>query len=75
VKNGRPPLSGIPAAALAFCVLLFLPGLLGAADPSGLLPEGEAAPAIESVTIEGTPFVLQEELAGGPVFLVFWSIF
>jgi hypothetical protein len=27
------------------------------------------------VTMEGKPFVLEEELTGGPIFLVFWSIF
>jgi len=65
----------VPAMILAFGLLLCLPATGSAADASELLPPGAAAPALTGVTMEGKPFVLEEELAGGPIFLVFWSIF
>jgi len=65
----------MPAMILFFGLLLCLPAAGGAADANELLPPGAAAPAFTGVTMEGKPFVLEEELAGGPIFLVFWSIF
>jgi len=64
-----------PAMILALGLLLCLPAAGSAADASELLAPGAAAPAFTGVTMEGKPFVLEEELAGGPIFLVFWSIF
>jgi len=65
----------VPAMILVLGLLLCLPAAAGAADAGELLPAGEAAPAFTAVTMEGKPFVLEEELTGGPIFLVFWSIF
>ena len=65
--------TAVPAALLAG--LLLLPVAAGGAETAELLPAGEAAPAFEAVTIDGSPFVFEEEISGGPIFLVFWSIF
>jgi hypothetical protein len=63
-------------AAWAAALLLAMPGSAAAADqPDGLLPTGIEAPRFESVDIDGNPYVLADDLARGPVFLVFWSIF
>ena len=63
------------AAGLFGLLLLAAPAALKAADIGKLLPPGQAAPMFEAVDLDGSPFSLQEELARGPVFLVFWSIF
>jgi hypothetical protein len=65
----------LAAMILALGLLFFLPAAAVAAAANELLPPGETAPAFTAVTMEGKPFVLEEELAGGPIFLVFWSIF
>ena len=68
--------------ARALVALALGTALLGGAMPAvaaddwgDLLPPGEKAPAFEAVAMDGQPFALQEALAEGPVFLVFWSIF
>ena len=66
------------AAVVAFTVLglcLFPVMEAGAADEPALLSAGDAAPDFSMVDMDGNPFTLKEELAKGPVFLVFWSIF
>lgn len=66
------------AAALALGGLLLASGGPSAAEGAGaekLLPVGSAAPKFEAVDIDGKPFSLEKELSGGPVLLVFWSIF
>jgi len=64
------------AAAVLAGALLLAPAVEGRAAGDGdLLAAGEKAPPIVGVDIDGKPFSLEEELARGPVFLVFWSIF
>jgi hypothetical protein len=63
------------AAGLIGLLLLAAPAAPKAADVGELLPAGQAAPMFEAVDLDGSPFSLKEELARGPVFLVFWSIF
>ena len=63
-------------AACAAAILLSIPGRAPAADPpADLLAAGTEAPLFETVSIDGTPYRFTEEIARGPVFLVFWSIF
>lgn len=67
-------------ASVAILGTALLIGLLpcsvaSAAGTGELLPAGSKAPAFTSVDIDGKPFALEEELTGGAVFLVFWSIF
>lgn len=73
VKQRAPAF--VSAMILVLGLLLCLAEAGGAADTNELLPAGVAAPAFAGVTMEGKPFVLEEELNGGPIFLVFWSIF
>jgi len=90
VSGGRVSLSGggervrkervhvpavTPAVILLLGLLLLLPAASAAADASDLLLQGETGPAFAGLTLEGKPFILEEELTGGAVFLVFWSIF
>ena len=64
------------AAAVLTGILLLVPAVDGrAAGDDGLLAAGVKVPPIVGVVLEGKPFSLEEELARGPVFLVFWSIF
>ncbi len=72
-RKGARGLGRLAAAAALGVLVLASPGR--AAGPEDLLPVGEKAPSLRSVDLGGAPFVLEEELAGGPVFLVFWSIF
>ena len=63
-------------AACAAALLLSIPGGAAAADgPAPLLADGSEAPLFETVSIDGAPYSFAEDLAKGPVFLVFWSIF
>ena len=63
------------AAGILGLLLLALPANVKASDPGTLLPAGQTAPKFEAVDIDGNPFSLDEELTGGPILLVFWSIF
>ena len=77
---GMKELKSKAAASVALLGAALLIGLLprsgaSAAETGELLPVGSKAPAFTSVDIDGKPFVLEEELTKGPVFLVFWSIF
>lgn len=67
---------GAVAAAVLAGALLLAPAVDGLAAGDGeLLAVGAKVPPLVGVDIEGKPFSLEEELARGPVFLVFWSIF
>ncbi|MDB4285447.1 hypothetical protein N9903_00895 [bacterium] len=61
------------AVLLVFSLVPFADAM--AAGVEELLPAGAQAPLFEGVDIDGKPFSLEVELARGPVFLVFWSIF
>ena len=75
VSSRGARLTGPLAAAVLGALVLASPGRSAAAGPEDLLPVGEKAPAFTAVGLDGTAFTLEEELAGGPMFLVFWSIF
>ena len=62
------------AVALLGAALLFTAAPLPAVDAE-LLPIGSAAPAFESIDVDGKAFTLAEAIKEKPVLLVFWSIF